>query len=82
MSNNNSSGDIAEDAEFNNRAPEDYNLEDLNLNISLNSSQNQMQIPHGIVPHIEIRGPQNIKIDSQRSDSPMLGMERELEDEF
>ena len=41
MSNNNSSGDIAEDAEFNNRAPEDYNLEDLNLNISLNSSQNQ-----------------------------------------
>jgi hypothetical protein len=37
MSNNNSSGDIA-DAEFNNRAPEDYNLEDLNLNISLNSS--------------------------------------------
>jgi len=38
MSNNNSSGDIAEDAEFNNRAPEDYNLEDLNLNISLNSS--------------------------------------------
>ena len=39
MSNNNSSGDIA-DAEFNNRAPEEYNLEDLNLNISLNSSQN------------------------------------------
>ena len=36
MSNNNSSGDIAE---FNNRA-EEYNLEDLNLNISLNSSQN------------------------------------------
>ena len=38
MSNNNSSGDIA-DAEFNNRAPEDM-LEDLNLNISLDSSQN------------------------------------------
>ena len=36
MNSNNSSGDIAE---FNNRAPDDYNLEDLNLNISLNSSQ-------------------------------------------
>lgn len=35
-SNNNSSGDIAE---FNNRAFEDYNLEELNLNISLDSSQ-------------------------------------------
>lgn len=35
MNSNNSSGDIAE---FNNRAPDDCGLEDLNLNISLNSS--------------------------------------------
>lgn len=57
MSNNNSSGDIA-DAEFNNRAPEDM-LEDLNLNISLDSSQNQNQIAQmvqGGVPHIDING--------------------------
>ena len=35
MNSNNSSSDRAE---FNNRAPEVYDLEDLNLNISLNSS--------------------------------------------
>jgi hypothetical protein len=35
MNSNNSNSDHAE---FNNRATEEYNLEDLNLNISLNSS--------------------------------------------
>ena len=53
MSNNNSSGDIA-DADFNNRAPDDYNLEELNLNISLNSSQSPQQNQHSIIAGIAI----------------------------
>ena len=53
MSNNNSSDDIA-NADFNNRAPDDYNLEELNLNISLNSSQSPQQNHHSIIPGIPI----------------------------
>ena len=68
QSNNSSDDDPDVDPEFNNRAldVEDYNLEELNLNISLNSSQSHRSNKNNDLLKIKVES------ESDQEDCPIL----------